>query len=1193
MKILRLNLAAFGPFSDTHLDMGGGSEGFHLIYGPNEAGKSSALRGLCQMLYGIPERSPDNFLHPYGGMRIGAVLCHSDGDTLEVVRRKGRVNTLRGADDEAVIEEEALEKFLGGVDEELFKTMFGIGHEDLIRGGREIVEGGGRLGQILFAAGSGITDLRRVQADLQAETDLLFKPSAQKPLINETLARYRMNQRALREAQLPGAEWVRHDRALEDALNRKIALERDLEQKERTLNRLARIQEALPVSARRKELLEALEPYVNALLLPMDFGERRRELSTQLRVCESEITRARQGMEETSRELALLLVSEDILENARLIEDLHKELGSHQKAAGDRTQLEVRKKTLESDVRALLSGLRMAYPPEDPEALRLEKAQTVRIRELGALYERLMERRENARKDVSRLTGRIDGLERQIKRLKGPRDAGPLRRALIQAERHAPLEEQSDSEGADVEASWEKAKIALARQDLFQGPVEALEMLPLPALETIDRFEDLLFSAGETLADLRSKMARLEKGLLEAERRIEALRLEQEVPTEEDLEAARRLREEGWRLVRHVLQDGGVPEGEAAGFLSAFPSATTLAEAFEISIREADEFADRLRREADRVARKAGLLAERASCTAERENLRPGLEAAQKDLSRIEEEWLRVWEPVGVKPRSPREMRAWTRNITTLGEEVLRLRQRRARADNLKNRIEARRQELSDGLMGIGEPGADQEATLSDLIIRTKEVIRENDERRSEWERCLREKDEREGELREARQRVSEAEDGLSDWKNQWTGAVHSLQLGEDATPAQAEAVIEDLKSISEKLKDSDILERRVRGIERDAKSYTERVNSLAGHAGPDLLKQPVERIVTELNGALTRARRAKTQQQGLETQKAREKKKFEDGKRRLVEIQSRIVALCEEAECKDDEELAEAEARSERRREIESELAEVARQLLRLSGGATIEAFVEEVMSVDPDGIGPQIVHLKEDIQQLHQERSGLDQTIGGERKELARMQGSAQAADLAEEGQRLLARLEGGVEKYARLRIASAVLSRAIERYRDKNQGPVLVRAGAFFAQLTNGSFEGIRADYDDQGHAILVGVRPGGRNVIGTSGMSDGTADQLFLALRLASLETYLENNEPLPFIVDDILIRFDNDRASATLRVLSRLSEKTQVIFFTHHRHLLEQAEAHVDPSNLFLHVLSDGVAIGRGLERGINPAIAER
>ena len=64
MKILQLNLIAFGPFNETLLDLSEGEEGLHIVYGPNEAGKSSALRGLRQLLYGIPERSYDDFLHP-------------------------------------------------------------------------------------------------------------------------------------------------------------------------------------------------------------------------------------------------------------------------------------------------------------------------------------------------------------------------------------------------------------------------------------------------------------------------------------------------------------------------------------------------------------------------------------------------------------------------------------------------------------------------------------------------------------------------------------------------------------------------------------------------------------------------------------------------------------------------------------------------------------------------------------------------------------------------------------------------------------------------------------------------------------------------------------------------------------------------------------------------------------------------
>jgi uncharacterized protein YhaN len=73
-----------------------------------------------------------------------------------------------------------------------------------------------------------------------------------------------------------------------------------------------------------------------------------------------------------------------------------------------------------------------------------------------------------------------------------------------------------------------------------------------------------------------------------------------------------------------------------------------------------------------------------------------------------------------------------------------------------------------------------------------------------------------------------------------------------------------------------------------------------------------------------------------------------------------------------------------------------------------------------------------------------------------------------------------------------------------------------------------------------------------------MSTGTRDQLYLALRLANLEQYLENAEPMPFVVDDILIQFDDGRARATLATLADFSAKTQVILFTHHGRDIEQA-----------------------------------
>jgi len=123
-----------------------------------------------------------------------------------------------------------------------------------------------------------------------------------------------------------------------------------------------------------------------------------------------------------------------------------------------------------------------------------------------------------------------------------------------------------------------------------------------------------------------------------------------------------------------------------------------------------------------------------------------------------------------------------------------------------------------------------------------------------------------------------------------------------------------------------------------------------------------------------------------------------------------------------------------------------------------------------------------------------------------------------------------------------------------------------------MTCGAFSGLRADLDEQGKAVLVGIRTESCSSVNVTQMSDGTCDQLYLALRLASLETWLNRHEPMPFIVDDILLNFDNQRALATLERLIELSTKTQVIFFTHHHHLVELAQRHLTNDKLFVHEL---------------------
>ena len=186
-----------------------------------------------------------------------------------------------------------------------------------------------------------------------------------------------------------------------------------------------------------------------------------------------------------------------------------------------------------------------------------------------------------------------------------------------------------------------------------------------------------------------------------------------------------------------------------------------------------------------------------------------------------------------------------------------------------------------------------------------------------------------------------------------------------------------------------------------------------------------------------------------------------------------------------------------------------------------------------------------------------------------MARMDGGGRAAELADASQQVLAKVRRLTERFIRVKLAAKILRDVIERYRAEHQDPVLKIASRYFKDLTLGSFIALRADVDDQGQAILIGVRPDGSR-INVEAMSNGTRDQLYLALRLATLEWRLESSEPVPFIVDDILINFDDDRARATLKAMAELAEKNQIILFTHHQRIVETARKGEADQRVFIH-----------------------
>src|SRR3546814_3305742 len=122
MRFQSLELIRYGKVTDRSVALAAPSEyDFHLILGPNEAGKSTVRGASLDLLFGFPPRTPLDFVHAKSDLRLGAVVQQGD-QALDFLRLKANKNTLR-APDETPLPDTALNPFLNGATRAFFDKI--------------------------------------------------------------------------------------------------------------------------------------------------------------------------------------------------------------------------------------------------------------------------------------------------------------------------------------------------------------------------------------------------------------------------------------------------------------------------------------------------------------------------------------------------------------------------------------------------------------------------------------------------------------------------------------------------------------------------------------------------------------------------------------------------------------------------------------------------------------------------------------------------------------------------------------------------------------------------------------------------------------------------------------------------------------------------------------------------------------
>jgi len=411
--------------------------------------------------------------------------------------------------------------------------------------------------------------------------------------------------------------------------------------------------------------------------------------------------------------------------------------------------------------------------------------------------------------------------------------------------------------------------------------------------------------------------------------------------------------------------------------------------------------------------------------------------------------------------------------------------------------------------------------------------------------------------LDHAKDKKQRAALSVNNWQVNWQKAIEKLDISIDASPNVVKELLETFELCVHQYDELKQTEKEIKAIKDRISAFEVSVKSIQQTITTNLVPHSMDLAVLELYDALQKAILANEKRINLDYQISQAKEKIKAAEVQLTEANNVLEQLLTQAGCASIQELEKIESAFKQKCDIKENIQQIEEQLIELGNGRMLEELLEEANLANKDTLEMELQEVQQQLKDLDQTRSEMEQAHGVVKNEyMVKIEGANfESVKAAEEKQSKLAAIANYTEEYITYKLASILLQKGMEFYRESNQSPILSRASEIFQRLTLGSFDGLTVEYDKKDQPVIMGVRNQGEKVE-VSGMSDGTTDQLYLSLRIASIENYVKENEPIPFIVDDILVHFDDVRSMETLKVLLELSTQTQIIFFTHHYRNIE-------------------------------------
>lgn len=1136
MRLQRIDLIKYGKFTDRSIEFPQSRRDFHLIVGPNEAGKSTLRSAILDLLFGIPTRSSHAFLHPLNELRLGATISNQNG-TVEFHRVKGQKQTLRtGAN--AVLPDTALMPFLGTADRKFFDQMFGLDHTRLVAGGNSILNAENDIGQVLFQSAAGIAGLGKIRDALLAEADKLWAPrkAAERAyyraadLLDKATA-------TLKEATVRTKVWTEANARL-DAVEEELAsVGQELRQLEINRSRLERIRRCAPFLHAVKDAEQQLAGLGAVVELPADaasmLAHAERELATAQKLLElysKEVEKTQQELAGIQTDTTILALAPDItsLEECRLRYSAYAhDIGRREEEIG----------MLQSDIRKACAQLGWQYESDDALETRLPSILVRReLSRLSRTHGGVAQTLRAAEQAEQAKATEIAQLSQELAETDIGEVQPALRAALDKARAVGdpePVLLNHQSALSRAKAELDNAALALGK---WNRPISELAAMQLPGPEALS----LVAQDRQTLeADKRALAKRIQEqaeAVSTLDLKIAQLKQSHRPTTQESVLQAREERDASWSAIK-----------------TATISPLEGAEPFEASMRRADELTDKRLENVEVAAELQSQQHQLERAMLLQSTLAGQLSELKEQIAAFNKIWDESAASIELQGMRLEDIGDWIAKREKTLAAAAEYQQAKEAADAGARQLEEIRRALAAALHDAGVHAPETESVPA-LRMQAEERVRALDVAKVRRETL-------EGQLKTAKLQAQslakaafDARYDMDVWRAEWSKALTNAGLAPDSTIGTVEGALELVTQIEELLeKARQIRVERIDAMKADLDRFAEQARRLSLQFGTEFNDFSPEQVAQELAKRLTNARSAQAEANRLKESLHAANAEVRRAQESIETAGASLKPLMERAGTDSIALLAEAISRSDKQRQLLSALATAKEQLLDSGDGLTREQLAEEMEAVELSHLAAELEHIAKDHAAAVQRQAALSADKENAKRTVEAIGGTGTAAVAEAQRQEALAEMADAAERYVKVYTAGRLLRWSIDRYREEKQGPMLGRAGAIFAKLTQGAFQKLVVDFDAQPMA-LEGQRADGK-LVPISGMSDGTRDQLYLALRLAALELHLDQAPPLPFIADDLFINYDDGRSAAGFEALAALSERTQVIYLTHHDHLV--------------------------------------